>query len=255
MVVTGYVIHTCDMNDVMMKINEVIRKLNREADRLYGELLGEEAAFLYDCLATNALKEPENMEFLDWTVNELNMKIQTCQKSGASCKYNFKVYVQFLPYREDTYIKTILSNKRLEKAFGKLEDYSLTETENLDQNNTKTQTWQMLHKIYRDSPVFTMDLSPALKPDMDDIKIPDKNKRCTAIARRNLTNRNLSQISGGRQIPPYLLMPFMDTAIEMLSQSEIDRLTAELSGILPDTDAIMDKLKSSLKDSAEEQAQ
>lgn len=54
------------------------RKIDRLSNKIYQELLGAEAAFLYDQLSLNILKEPQQMSFLDWVIHEAEPKNSDC---------------------------------------------------------------------------------------------------------------------------------------------------------------------------------
>lgn len=165
MVIIGKRIHSTDISDVEMEIKEIKRKIDRLSNKIYQELLGAEAAFLYDQLSLNILKEPQQMSFLDWVIHELNLKIQIAEKNSVPNLFNFNVYVYVMTYGEYSYLKIIYPNEKLLKAFDGLEDYSLSESECSDKNNKKNQEWQELHKIYENAAVLSLNLTAMLNPD------------------------------------------------------------------------------------------
>ena len=59
-------------------------------------------------------------------------------------------------------------------------------------------------------------------------------------------NRYLTQVTGGGNIPPYLLMPCMDTALEMLvsdeAKTELKEQEMKLQQILQDETTIKNAL-------------
>lgn len=246
MVIIGKRIHSTDISDVEMEIKGIKRKIDRLSNKIYQELLGAEAAFLYDQLTLNILKEPQQMSFLDWVIHELNLKIQIAEKNSVPNSFNFNVYVYVMAYGEYSYLKIICPNEKLLKAFDGLEDYSLSESECSDKNNKKSQEWQELHKIYENTAVLSLNLTAMLNPDKDKIKIPSKAERCQQQARHDMTNHYLKQISNGESIPPYLIMRCMDEAMKLIikpeTKSELRRREMQLEQILVEDKDIFAKL-------------
>ena len=142
MVIIGKRIHSTDISDVEMEIKEIKRKIDRLSNKIYQELLGAEAAFLYDQLSLNILKEPQQMSFLDWVIHELNLKIQIAEKNSVPNLFNFNVYVYVMTYGEYRYIKIICPIEILLKAFDGLEDSGISESECSYQNNKNNKEWE-----------------------------------------------------------------------------------------------------------------
>lgn len=247
MIITGYRIHSTDFTDVETEIRQAKKRLEKLSNQIYQRLLGEEAGLLYDQLSLNVLQQPEGVSFLDWVVNNLNLKIQIAQQNGAATDYNFNVLVFCMALDGYTYLRVICPNKKLLKSFDKLEAYNLSATECMDKNNKKTQVWQKLCGNYdNNAAVFTLNLTPEPKPDKEKIKIPSKKERCEIQSRHDLLNHYLRQVSGGDNIPPYLLMPCMDQAMGMLLSEEatveLKERTNRLNQILQNETEIMKKL-------------
>lgn len=243
MVITGYRIHSTDIPSVEKEIQTAKKRLNKISNQIYQDLLGREAAFLYDQMSLNVIKQPEGVSFLDWVINELNLKIQIAQKNNAATDYNFNTFVFCMTLGEYTYLRVTCPNKKLLKGFSQLEEYHLDVSECKDQNNKKNQVWQKLCGMYSDSSVFTINLSASPKPEKDKIRIEPKKKRCETQARHDLLNRYLTQISGGGNIPPHLLMPCMDMALGMLlsddAKIELNEQSLRLQQILQPEDVIL----------------
>ncbi len=243
MVITGYRIPSTDIPSVEKEIQIAKRKLDKISNQIYQDLLGKEAAFLYDQMSLNIIKQPEGMSFLDWVIGELNLKIQIAQKNNAATDYNFTTFVFCMSLDGYTYLRVSCANKKLLKSFSRLEEYHLDVTECKDPNNKKNQVWQKLCGLYSDTSVFTVNLSATLKPEKDKIRINPKKERCELQARHDLLNRYLSQISGGGSIPPHLLMPCMDMAMEMLlsddGQAELHEESLRLQQIFQSEEEIL----------------
>ena len=246
MIITGYRIHSTDMTVVEKEIQNAKRRLDKISDQIYQELLGKEAGFLYDQMSLNVLKQPEGISFLEWTIRELDLKIKIAQKNGAATDYNFNVFVFCMSLDGYIYLRVTCPNKKLLKCFNKLEEYHLSAVECQDQRNKKNQVWQKLCGTYNNTSVFTLNLTSEPVPDQDKIQIQAKKLRCESQARHDLMNRYLTQVTGGGNIPPYLLMPCMDTALEMLvseeAKTELKEQKLKLQQILQDETTIKNAL-------------
>lgn len=221
MVITGYRMRSLDMKDVMMELDKVKRRLKKQIEKFYHCLLGEEIAFICDNIALGTMQKDEKISIFDNAVSNLEFKINNAKQYSAEVKYNFHVYAYVMPFEDYTYIRVTCPNKELLKAFKQLEEYSLSELECQDKKNSKTILWETLHDLYADSEPFVIDLSQKIEIDREKIVYPEKKERAQIHARHSLTNHLLNQISGGREIPPLLLMPYMDIALEMLSDKEM----------------------------------
>ena len=221
MVITGYRIRSLDMKDIMMEMDKVKRRLKKQTEKIYHCLLGEEIAFICDNIALCAMQKDEQTSIFNNAVNNLEFKLNNAKQYNAESKYNFHVYAYVMPFEDYTYIKVACPNKELLQAFKQLENYSLSELECQDKKNSKTILWETLHGLYADSEPFVINLSQGIEMDKEKIIYPEKKVRAQIHARHSLTNHLLNQISGGREIPPLLLMPYMDIALEMLSSKEM----------------------------------
>lgn len=221
MVITGYRIKSQNIGDVMMELDVVKKRLKKMVNKNYHELLGEEIAFLVDNLSTNAIQRNPDTTIYDDAVQNLDFKINNAKKTAAPTKYNFFVHAHILPLGDYTYIKAVCPNRAYLKAFDKMEEYSVDEIELQDKNNKKTQTWNELHKLYGNSEPMIINLSQSVEIDRKEIVYPTKKQRAKTLARHTITSQLLNQISAGQQIPPILLMPYLDLAFSMFEQAEV----------------------------------
>jgi len=236
MVTIGYKISSTNLSEIMEKLESVKKKIKKIAEDTYHNLLGKEIAFITDNIALSILKRNEGTTIFDDAIRNLNHNIDIARQTGARTKFNFQIYAHVMPYENNTYLKVTCMNKDYLKAFSIFEDYSLTGTE--CQDNPKTILWQQLYSIYGESEPIIIDLTQYVSPDKEKIIYPKKKDRAKTVARHNIVNHLLNQISNGQQIAPFLLMPYMDIAMEMLAdteiQSEYNRKVSELLSILPD---------------------
>ena len=221
MVITGYRIKSQNIGDVTMELDVVKKRLKKMVNKNYHELLGEEIAFLVDNISTNAIQRNPDTTIYDDAVQNLDFKINNAKKTAAPTKYNFFVHAHILPLGDYTYIKAVCPNRAYLKAFDKMEEYSVDEIELQDKNNKKTQTWNELHKLYGNSEPMIINLSQSVEIDRKEIVYPTKIQRAETLARHTITSQLLNQISAGQQIPPILLMPYLDLAFSMFEQAEV----------------------------------
>ena len=66
-----------------------------------------------------------------------------------------------------------------------------------------------------------INLSQSVEIDRKEIVYPTKIQRAETLARHTITSQLLNQISAGQQIPPILLMPYLDLAFSMFEQAEV----------------------------------
>ena len=221
MVITGYRIKSQNIGDVTMELDVVKKRLKKMVNKNYHELLGEEIAFLVDNISTNTIQRNPDTTIYDDAVQNLDFKINNAKKTAAPTKYNFFVHAHILPLGDYTYIKAVCPNRAYLKAFDKMEEYSVDEIELQDKNNKKTQTWNELHKLYGNSEPMIINLSQSVEIDRKEIVYPTKIQRAETLARHTITSQLLNQISAGQQIPPILLMPYLDLAFSMFEQAEV----------------------------------
>lgn len=238
MVITGYRIDTMDLQEVMKVLDKVKKKISTITNRVYNELLGEEIAFINDNIILGSMQRGNGSTIFDDAVKNINYKMNLAKNSCAEVKYNFHIFAHIMPYENHTYIKVVSPNVILLGGFKGVEDFSLDEIECQDKANNKTIIWNKLHEIYGKTEPLVINLSATPEVDKEKIKYPTVKERAETRARHSLTNHLLNIIGGGQQIPPVLLMPYMDMAFEMMEsqecQSEYRKKVQQLSQIFND---------------------
>lgn len=246
MMITGYCIPTTDILKVEKEIDRVKRKIDKIGSTCYQKLFGTQAAFLYDQMALNILKKPDNLTFFDWVKAELDTRIRFSQQSAIPNEYNMNVFVYVLENEEKIYLKVICPNKELLKAFKHLEDYSLNEEESRDDKNGKTILWTHLQKKYEKHPTLSLNLTPTPEPVKEKIVFPPYSCRCKTLARHDVTNYYLRVLAGNNNIPPYMMMPLMDEALTLLTSEQakpdLRNKEIQLGNILPKENEILNLL-------------
>ena len=223
MVISGYVLkNTTNLLDVDLVLNKVNGKLKKIVDKEYGILLGEEIAILCDNIAMNVLTRHDDKPIASVAMEVLDKRIQLAKRLCASTKHNFAVYVNVLPYEGDIYFKVTAPNEALLKAFHvkELKDVSISEAECKDEANTKKQLWETLHSLYKDTQPLSVNMTLTPEYKRENVVFEPVSIRAAKHAEYAITSKLLNQLGGGEQIPAYLLMPYMDTALEMLTTSD-----------------------------------
>lgn len=239
MIITGYRIKSTELIELESKLKQVKNILQKTSSEIYHKQLGEEIAFLCDNIALNILpREFQGKTIFERAVDNVNQMVHIAEITAAPAEYNLQVYVHLMCYDGYTYFKVICPNTKLLKAFKHLEPYSLSEVECQDKRNHKTVIWQKLHGMYENSEPLSLNLTQHIIPDREKISFPEKKDRCATLARHNEINHLLNLVSGGQQIQPFMLMRYMDTALEMLFQDDVKHSLSnremELQKILPD---------------------
>lgn len=231
MVITGFLAEgRTDLYDIDNILYKVKKKISQIAEKEYGKLLGEEVALLCDNISLNVLTRNDNNPIINVARANVDKRIRTAGATGSTSRYNMAIYVRVMYLDGNTYIEVNSPNTIFLKAFkiGELEEFSLSEDECKDERNKKTIVWQKLHGVYEKMQPLSLNLSA--HPDFikEKVVFPSIPERAETLARHSVMNRLLNQISGGEQIPPYLLMPYMDIALTQLtSDSGIIRKVKE----------------------------
>lgn len=239
MVIYGYRINSTDINEIMSSLDKVRGKIARITEREYNRLLSEEITFLVDKVSLNEIQRANDISIYDGAVQNVNERVNRDETLNSNTPYNFRIFVHVLTEGEYTYLKVNCQNNILIKAFDGLEDYSLNEIECEDQHNAKTILWQKLHKKYKNVEPMVISLTQAAAPDKSKLKFASVKLRAEAEATHSILNRLLSEISGGREIPPIRLMDYLDEALQTFEHSEnvkkdYSDCLSRLIGILPD---------------------
>lgn len=238
MVIDGFRTGAAGISDVEMELDRAGRSLSGLTDRIYHRLLGEEAAFLCDCVTLNILQRSDTCTIYDSAVANTDRRIQRAGSLGTGTKFNLNVFVNVMFYEGRTYFSVICGNRELLKAFRKLEPYSLTEAECQDPGNRKFVTWQKIHAMYSRKQPLSRNMTCTPRPDPEKIVFPDKKTRCASFARQTVMNSLLREVSTEENVEPFLLMRYMEYVMELMlkpeTEEKIRQKEMELEGILLD---------------------
>lgn len=146
-------------------------------------------------------------------------EIRVAQLQGLKTPYNLQVYGQVFTEADYTYFAISCMQNEFLKAFHRLEEYSVSESEYEDPNNSKTKLWKSL--MEKTATPMTINFGNGI-PQIakDQIVYPTKKERCRTEARHQVCNRILNQVSFGKQIPPECLMKNIDQMMKILLQEE-----------------------------------
>ncbi len=214
MVITGYRLKTMNINEIMAQMEDVKRRLKKITNSEYNKLLSEEITFLVDQVSLNNIPRDNEITIFDGAVQNINERISRVETLNISSKYNFRVFAHILPYEDYIYLKVISPNTRLLKAFKTLEDYSLSEIECEDSQNAKTILWQNLHKMYKNTEPMVISLTQEPTPDKESLSFQSVKERAGKETRNQILMRLLTEITGGKEIPPIRLMPYFHEVLE-----------------------------------------
>ena len=239
-VITGFNMGNITYDELESEINHVKQKIEKIAADSYNRLLGEEIAFLCDAVTLNILHRDGKMSIFDVAVDNINSKINNARNTNDDNPYAFSIYAHILKIDQNFILKVISGNQRFLPAFKKYESLCIDEVEMNDPNNGKTLLWEKVDKVYKDKMVLSLNLTPEdLKPDIEKVVFPEFDERVKKMARHSVLNHYMNQIAGGNQIPPFLLMPYFDKALDMFKspagvfmyerkQKELTQLLLEL---------------------------
>jgi len=240
-VVTGYKL---EGDTDLIKIDELTKKLKSKIKRIaikrYHSLLGSEIAFIVDSVALGIMAEPIDETIYDMALKQVNERISL--STGQGIKDDMSVYAFIMPYKDNTYFRVTGNGDLYEKSFKSLLiPFHIDEIEASDNNNAKTEVWNELFNLYKDSDPLVINLSyipTEADVNIDAIIFPDKMDRCRTQARYSIMNEFLMKEALGQQIPPQLLMRYMSGALEEMTSSEGVKLerekVAKLGAILPE---------------------
>lgn len=231
---TGFKLRETSVKEIQFELENARQQITTIASKEFHSLLGEEIAFLLDCVTLGILNRTPEEDFYEISERNLRSKIFEWTQKNVTGKYNFAIYAYLFPYKKEVYMQVDVKNPVFLKAFSYLNDFSLNVCEMEDLNNPKTKIWKKIMEMGK--PLITINLSPELKMERNDIIYPSKSERIQMWARHQITNERLKTYSGGQQIPPHLLMRYMDAALEDLDSyhEEIKDAEIKLGQILLD---------------------
>jgi hypothetical protein len=239
--------------NILDKAREAVREMETE---VYNKLLAIEITELVDDVSTRSIQRPE-IPIIDAAIGILNEKIRFAGM-GADTEYNLEVSANVLTDGKDTYIILRAKNKELIEAFEgsspEILDYSVEAPKNYilgdePKPTAITKKWNELRDRYGDNLMLTaasVILSGPVQVDMARLYFASPAERATTRARRAVANRLLSLYAGGKEIPPYKLMEYMENAFAALLSEEseyaIKEAESRLITILPNITLDMIKL-------------
>ena len=237
MVLRGYRLQGTDLTGITQEIKKISMSVNKIRARTYAKLLGNEIAFLVDKIALNVYTRDPTVSIYECACSRTEEEIRVAQLQGLKTPYNLQVYGQVFTEADYTYFAISCMQNEFLKAFHRLEEYSVSESEYEDPNNSKTKLWKSL--MEKTATPMTINFGNGI-PQIakDQIVYPTKKERCRTEARHQVCNRILNQVSFGKQIPPECLMKNIDQMMKILlqeeSQKEIAAKEKELMNILPE---------------------
>lgn len=233
----GYKIKGQQLPTIELRLRDIQKAVQKKANSEYKKLLAVEIQNLIDHIALNEVARPENDTLFDTGVKVLNQKISYASGQNLPTEYNFEVSVNVMFHDGDTYVKFNAANNIYKKELSAIPDI---EEFSCPAEGDKKDIWLEIMRQYTDwVPPFGVRLFggfDAVNPEH--LKFLSPAKRARTIARHRLTNRYLSMYSGNQQIPNYMLMDYMDSALNALttiseSKEELQRMETELRAILP----------------------
>lgn len=237
MVLRGYRLQGTDLTGITQEIKKISMSVNKIRARTYAKLLGNEIAFLVDKIALNVYTRDPTVSIYECACSRTEEEIRVAQLQGLKTPYNLQVYGQVFTEADYTYFAISCMQNEFLKAFHRLEEYSVSESEYEDPNNSKTKLWKSL--MEKTATPMTINFGNGI-PQIakDQIVYPTKKERCRTEARHQVCNRILNQVSFGKQIPPECLMKNIDQMMKILlqeeSQKEIAAKEKELMNTLPE---------------------
>lgn len=242
MVIQGYRIgETTDLVKIESTIQKIQNRISNIRTKEFQRLLGKEIAFYCDLITLNILQRPTHRTIADGALEELNKRIQVVQISNLPSPYNLQVFLHVLQLDGQTYLRVDCANPIFKKAFRSLEDISISEIECKDPQNAKNILWQKLCKKYEKELPLSKNLTTELYPDWEHLPYPDITSRCEDFARQNIISAYLSQLGQNKEISPYLLVPYVDEAMEYLAgdngRAEYHKKVLYLKNLLLDLNA------------------
>ena len=198
MVLRGYRLQGTDLTGITQEIKKISMSVNKIRARTYAKLLGNEIAFLVDKIALNVYTRDPTVSIYECACSRTEEEIRVAQLQGLKTPYNLQVYGQVFTEADYTYFAISCMQNEFLKAFHRLEEYSVSESEYEDPNNSKTKLWKSL--MEKTATPMTINFGNGI-PQIakDQIVYPTKKERCRTEARHQVCNRILNQVSFGKQ--------------------------------------------------------
>ena len=246
MAIYGYRTKSTDITTIFAKIERIQANIQQDAQRNYNNMLGKEIALWVDLHAINAISPPEGVSLFEQAVRSLAFKMLNSSKHALFSQYNISAYIHVVPYEHNVYIHVLCAQKSYLKYFEKAFT-SCYVRDGLDTDKQNIENGALWRKIEKKCPrTLGMDISPNVEPDIDAVVYPTKDERCSNIARWQMLNGLMANLSDGKDIIPQLLMPITDDAYECLeipeNKIEMDLKKAQLFSILPDMQKIKEQI-------------
>ena len=205
----GYKLKNTTLKDIEYELKQASASIEKIANKEFAVLLGEEAAFIADYITLGVLKKGLDEDVLEIAEDNVRRKIHTWNLKRISGKYNFSVYGYLFPHKNHVYLQVDMLNPIFKDAFDYLEDVGIDDVEMQDDSSPKRKLWIEILKENKNP------ISVNLTPNLHSVKakFPSVLERSQLLARHNITNRILGEISDGNQIPPHMLMRYMDEAL------------------------------------------
>lgn len=223
-IIQGYKIETNNPIDIENAIQEIKSTVVERANEAYHVQLSREIEEIVDDIALNIRPRPDDISILDLARGILLQKINYATANQLPTEYNYYVSLNVFFDGNNTYFKFNSTNNIYQKQVSKIKGlitYSLDEKE-VGTGNEKEVIWNNLMKRYKEIYPLSTQLFPTedFVVNKKSLHFRGPSARALIIARHNLTNRYLNMIASGKEIPNYLLMRYMDQALEMVTSSQ-----------------------------------
>ena len=245
--INGYKINGTSLDRLYVVLDEARQKVQGAVEDEYHRLLGVEVTQLVDDISMNFVQRPD-VPLLHAAQSALLERVRFAVM-GFPVEYNLEATASILTDNKDTYIILRAGNPHIAEAFASssadLQWYGVNESENepqglLPEDAAAIETWRQLRDRYGEDlgrSSLTAMLSGPVSTDRNRLLFEPPAKRAAERARHTYMNRMLSACAKGREIPPHMLMPYLDHVMLGLlseeSQAEIECITGQLAAILP----------------------
>lgn len=227
-IITGYKLSGRSVDALERTLKQFRNEINRCAKRKVTELLKNQCQDLFDGVALRIYERPSEGIF-DCAKNVLAQRISIASAKQHNTPYNMSVGAHIYFDETDTYIMLLCNNDLYTKALNKLCKNGLSAFHATSEESGKP--WTDIFKRYGDRPYMMVRLSPddplkEIQPK--DLTFDRISDRIELRARYEVINRLLGRLSGGQQIAPHMLMPYMTEALSLLEKPEIKKELREV---------------------------